>query len=296
MARPCPGPVPCRFDLTVSDLPSVSASEPPTPPTGLSASRVRVVRGERVVLSDVDVQVADGEILAVCGPNGSGKSTLLGALAGLVPVASGHVRLDGQALHRLRRREIARRISFLAQNAPSAEGLSVRELVTLGRHAWRGPLQPLRPDDRRAVDWALSVTGMVAMAERDTVTLSGGERQRAHLAMALAQGGRYLLLDEPTSFLDPRHQLDLLELVRDLNRTHELTVVWVLHDLNQAAQYSNRVVLLSDGAVQADGPPEVALHPDNVARAFNLRITHVPHPETGQLLCVPCVDQEPHGP
>ena len=267
--------------------------EPDETPSGLNAQSVRVVRGQRAILGGLDLQVDPGEVVAVCGPNGSGKSTLLGALAGLVPLAAGRVVLDGQDLNRLRRREIAQRIAFLAQTAPRADGLSVRELVTLGRHTWRGPLQPLRPEDTRAVDWALSVTGMTDMAGRDTATLSGGERQRAHLAMALAQGGRYLLLDEPTSFLDPRHQLDLLHLVRDLNRTHGLTVVWVLHDLNQAAHYSNRVVLISEGAVHADGPPDLALHPNHVASTFNLRVTHVPHPETGQLLCVPCADQEP---
>jgi iron complex transport system ATP-binding protein len=267
--------------------------EPDETPSGLNAQSVRVVRGQRAILGGLDLQVDPGEVVAVCGPNGSGKSTLLGALAGLVPLAAGRVVLDGQDLNRLRRREIAQRIAFLAQTAPRADGLSVRELVTLGRHTWRGPLQPLRPEDTRAVDWALSVTGMTDLAGRDTATLSGGERQRAHLAMALAQGGRYLLLDEPTSFLDPRHQLDLLQLVQGLNRTHGLTVVWVLHDLNQAAHHSNRVVLISEGAVHADGPPDVALHPDHVASAFNLRVTHVRHPETGQLLCVPCAEQEP---
>jgi iron complex transport system ATP-binding protein len=245
------------------------------------------------MLRGVDLQVAPGEVVAVCGPNGSGKSTLLAALAGLVPVRAGRVTVDGAPLARLHRREVARRIAFLAQSAPAAEGFSVRELVALGRHPWRGPLQPPGAQDRRAIDWALSVTGMAELAGRDVATLSGGERQRAHLAMALAQGGRYLLLDEPTSFLDPRHQLDILKLVRDLNHAHGLTVVWVLHDLNQAAHFSDRVVVLSDGAVRADGPPGAALHPDHVAAAFNLRITHVAHPETGALLCVPCAEQDP---
>lgn len=271
----------------------MSESDPNSPTSGLRVSGAGVVRGGRVILRNVDLQVPTGDVVAVCGPNGCGKSTLLGAMAGLVPLATGRITIDGENLHRLRRREIARRIAVLAQNAPQAEGLSVRELVTLGRHAWRGPLQPLGPDDSQAIDWALSVTGMTGMAARDAATLSGGERQRAHLAMALAQSGRFLLLDEPTSFLDPRHQLDILQLVQDLNRTHGLTVVWVLHDLNQAAHYSNRIVLISNGAVLSHGRPEAALHPDHVAAAFNLRITHVPHPETGQLFCVPCVDQDP---
>ncbi|SDF88864.1 iron complex transport system ATP-binding protein [Limimonas halophila] len=260
--------------------------------TGLHAAGITVVRGGRPILRDVDVRLATGGVMAVCGANGSGKSTLLAALAGLVPVAAGSVSVDGEAIHRLRRREVARRIAVLTQGAPAAEGFSVRELVHLGRHPWRGPLQPAGREDRRAVEWALDVTGTAALAERDVITLSGGERQRAHLAMALAQGCSYLLLDEPTTYLDPRHQLDILHLVRELNRTHGLSVLWVLHDLNQAAHYSDRVVVLAEGRVQADGPPAEALHPDHVAAAFNLRVLRLPHPETGQPLCVPSAEQD----
>jgi len=260
--------------------------------TGLRAQGLRVDRGGRTLLTGIDLHLASGDVVAVCGANGSGKSTLLAALAGLVPTAHGAVSVDGLALTALRRREIARRIAVLTQGVPAAEGFSVRELVALGRHPWRGPLRPPTPDDREAVAWALSVTGMDTLAERDAGTLSGGERQRAHLAMALAQGARYLLLDEPTTYLDPRHQLDILKLVRDLNREHGLTVLWVLHDLNQAARYSERVVLLAEGCVRVDAPPAQALHPDHVAAAFNLRVLHLPHPETGELLCVPSAQQD----
>ncbi len=260
--------------------------------SGLHARGLRVERGGRTLLTGIDLHLAPGDVVAVCGANGSGKSTLLAALAGLVPVADGAVTVDGLALTGLRRREIARRIAVLTQGVPAAEGFSVRELVALGRHPWRGPLRPPTPDDRDAVAWALCVTGLDALAERDAGTLSGGERQRAHLAMALAQGARYLLLDEPTTYLDPRHQLDILHLVRDLNREHGLAVLWVLHDLNQAARYSERVVLLADGRVRVNAPPEHALHPDHVAAAFNLRVLHLPHPETGELLCVPSAQQD----
>jgi len=261
----------------------------------LRATGLRVARGGRALLDAVELDLPSGEVVAVCGANGSGKSTLLAALAGLVPLAAGSVTVDGAPVHRMRRRDIARRIAVLTQGAPAAEGFSVRELVHLGRHPWRGPLQPPGRADRDAVDWALTVTGMTALTDRDAGTLSGGERQRAHLAMALAQGGRYLLLDEPTTYLDPRHQLDILDLVRDLNRTHGLTVLWVLHDLNQAAHYSDRVVVLANGGVQAEGPPAQALAPGHVAAAFNLRVLHLPHPETGEPLCVPSIHQDMPG-
>lgn len=220
----------------------------------LQANDIRVRFGKNTVLAGVDVTVRRGEWVALLGCNGSGKTTLLRVLAGLLRPDSGDVLLNDVRLDSLSRREIARRLALLPQSTSLVPGLTVRQLVRQGRYAARGPLGMLGDTDDAQVREAMVATGVRELADTPLERLSGGQRQRARLALALAQDAPVLLLDEPTTYLDVRHQIEVMELVRDLQRERELTVVSVLHDLTQAARYADRIVALRDGIVHADGP------------------------------------------
>jgi len=221
--------------------------------TPLRADGVRVRFGGHTVLDGVDLAVGAGEWVSLIGRNGSGKTTLLRVLAGLLPPSEGVVRLDGTPLADLPRRAVARRLALLPQATPYVHGLTVRQFVRQGRYAARGPLGMLGDADDPQVRAALRDTGVAQWADTPVERLSGGQRQRVRLALALAQDAPVLLLDEPTTYLDIRHQFDVLDLVRALQRERGLTVVSVLHDLAQAARYSDRVVALREGVVHADG-------------------------------------------
>lgn len=250
-----------------------------------SVDGVRVSYGDQVVLSDLSVRFSRGQVTALVGPNGSGKSTLLRAMADLHRPAEGAVLVDGHDVTTFSARELALRLSFLPQATLAPESITVRELVEYGRYPHRGSFGRMRPTDVEAVEWALSATRLHPFADRPIDTLSGGERQRAWIAMALAQRTRLLLLDEPTTYLDIRYQVETLDLVRDLVDDHGLTVVVVLHDLNQAAVYADRMVLLSDGRLAADGPPDHVLRPEVVADVFGLPVTVATDPCTGSPTC-----------
>jgi iron complex transport system ATP-binding protein len=236
---------------------------------------------------DLDIDVPPGEITAIIGPNGSGKTTLLRTLARLQEPDRGVVYLDGDAIAEHSTREVARRLAILPQSAHPPEGVTVEELVAYGRHPHKGLLSPADQDDREAIAWALDVTETTPLADREVDSLSGGERQRAWIAMALAQETDILLLDEPTNHLDLRFQVETLSLVRSLNRDHGLTVGWVLHDLNQAAAYSDRMVLMHDGEVARRGTPEQTMTPDVLEEVFGLPVTVTRHPTADTPFVIP---------
>jgi ABC-type cobalamin/Fe3+-siderophores transport system ATPase subunit len=256
-------------------------------PAPLSATSLSVELGGSTIVHDVGLDLAAGEITALVGPNGSGKSTLLRTLARVLRPSTGAVLLDGRELHARPSREVARRLALLPQDASAPDGVTVRRLVELGRQPHIARLGFLRRADREAVTWALDAAGVAAFADRLVDTLSGGERQRAWLALALAQKTSLLLLDEPTTYLDVRHQIDVLELVRRLNREHGLTVCWVLHDLNAAAAYSDQMVWLRDGRVVARGTPADLLNADLVRRTFDVEATVLTEPRTGRPVFLP---------
>ncbi|GGS30578.1 ABC transporter ATP-binding protein [Actinokineospora fastidiosa] len=249
----------------------------------IRASGLRVGFGPRTVLHDVDVDVPRGQWLALVGRNGCGKTTLLRVMAGLLRPDRGTVTVDGSPLAGLSRRDIARRIAVLPQSMPDS-GLTVRELVRQGRYAARGPLGMLAGGDDPAVTAALADTGTAAYADARLDRLSGGERQRARLALALAQGAPVLLLDEPTTYLDIHHQLDILDLVTRLRAERGLTVVTVLHDLAQAARYADRVIALRDGVVHADGPPAATVTPALLREVFTVE-GRVWRDDRGRITC-----------
>lgn len=253
------------------------------------------LRSERLVLShdgppvldDVDVELVPAGVTAFVGANGSGKSTLLRTLARLHKADAGAVLLDGRDIAQLHTKALARELAMLAQSPQLPDAVSAREIVELGRYPHQGLLGRMTEHDRDAVSWALGVTGAEALADRGVGQLSGGERQRVWIAMALAQQAKVLLLDEPTTFLDLRYQVDVLELIRELADEHGITVGVVLHDLNQAAAWSDRMVVLAHGKVLASGPPERVLTGENVREAFGLDVDVVNDPETGLPTCLP---------
>lgn len=250
--------------------------------SGFRASRLHVSYGQRYVLDGIDLAIAPGGITALVGPNGSGKSTLLKALARLKAVRDGAVLLDDAMIARLPSAEVARRLAVLPQAPAAPAGMTVAELVEQGRFPHVGPLRMLRRQDHDAVREALALTGMDGVAERPLDQLSGGERQRAWIALALAQATPWLLLDEPTTFLDIGHQLEVLDLVERLNRERGITIVLVLHDLSQAARVADRMVVLQQGRIHSDGTPEVVLTPAMLAEVFGIAARIIPDPDTGR--------------
>lgn len=225
----------------------------------------------RDVLRGVDLRIGAGELVALIGLNGCGKSTFLRLAAGLLAPSGGRVLLEGDEAAGLSRRTAARRVALLHQSAPSVPGLTVRQLVRQGRYATRGPLGMLRDAYDEVTARALADVGVTAWADRPVDALSGGERQRVRLAMALAQDTRLLFLDEPTTFLDLRHQLEVLQTVVRLREERGLTVVMVLHDLNHAARFADRIVALNDGRVAADGTPHEVVTPALLAEVLGVR-------------------------
>ena len=253
----------------------------------LRADTVSIGYGQRIVVEDLSLELMKGGITALVGPNGSGKSTLLKTLARLLKPSTGEVYLNGTAISRMSTSVVAQEIAVLPQGPVAPAGLTVGELVEQGRYPHAGPLKMLRKQDYAAIGEAMRLTGMEDFANRSLDSLSGGERQRAWIALALAQETPVLLLDEPTTFLDIGHQLEVLELVEQLNRERGMTVVLVLHDLNHAARYASRMVALKDGEIVADGPPSEVLTAELLDFLFGVHAHIISDPETGKPVCLP---------
>ncbi|WP_158682615.1 iron-enterobactin ABC transporter ATP-binding protein [Cronobacter sakazakii] len=243
--------------------------------------------GDFRVADGLNVAIPDGKFTAIIGPNGCGKSTLLRTLSRLMKPLGGQVRLDGEAIQHFATKEVARRIGLLAQNASAPGDITVAELVARGRY----PHQPLftrwRDEDERAVQKAMEATGVTALADQSVDTLSGGQRQRAWIAMVLAQETSILLLDEPTTWLDISHQIDLLELLCALNREQGYTLAAVLHDLNQACRYANHLIALRDGKIIAEGAPSEIVDAALIEAIYGLRCMIIEDPVAGTPLVVP---------
>ncbi|MFP5317795.1 MAG: ABC transporter ATP-binding protein [Acidimicrobiia bacterium] len=253
----------------------------------LGADSVRLAYDDRVVVHDLSITIRPGRITVIVGPNACGKSTLLRALARLLKPKAGTVHLDGQAIGKLPTREVATRLGILPQSPVAPEGLTVADLVARGRNPHQRWLQQWSADDEEAVAEALAATGTAELATRPVDELSGGQRQRAWIGMALAQGTPILLLDEPTTFLDLAHQVEVLDLLARLNRDEGRTVVLVLHDLNQACRYAHHLVAMVDGGIAAEGPPAEVVTEELVERVFGLAVRILPDPVTGSPLVVP---------
>ena len=253
----------------------------------LQARGLRLGYGDRPVLDGLDLVVPDGSFTVLVGPNACGKSTLLRGLARMLRPRAGSVLLDGAEVSSLPAKEVARRLGLRPQGPTAPEGMTVVDLVGRGRYPHQGLLGRWSAADEAAVAEAMAVTGTADLAGRDVEELSGGQRQRVWLAMALAQQTPLLLLDEPTTYLDIAHQVEVMDLLADLHDAGGRTLVAVLHDLNHAARYATHLVAMREGAVVAQGPPAEVVTAELVEAVFGLRCRVVPDPETGTPLVVP---------
>lgn len=248
---------------------------------------------DRRLFSEVSLDPMQGEVLVLLGANGAGKTTLLKILAGQLQPQSGNVTVDDQPISRYGRQALARRLAFMPQFEQRDCALSVREVVRLGRSPHRGWWLPLTSDDERYVDEAISAMDLSQLAERQVTQLSGGEWRRMILARVLAQRASILLLDEPTDGLDLKYQYECLALARGLVRKRQLAAVLTLHDLNQAAMFADRIALLGESRMLGIGTPEQVLTPEQIRRAFGIRVTITPHPIYHTPMVVPCMDEAP---
>jgi iron complex transport system ATP-binding protein len=254
---------------------------------GLRTRDLRLAYDRLVVIEQLSLALPTGKITALVGPNGCGKSTLLRALARLLKPAGGVVFLDGAQVAHMPTRALARKLGILPQSPVAPEGLSVKDLVAQGRYPYQGFLDGWSREDEASVEDAMRATGIADVASRPVETLSGGQRQRAWVAMTLAQRTEYLLLDEPTTYLDMQHQVEVLDLLYELNRERGCTVVMVLHDLNHAARSADHLVALRNGVVYVEGAPSAVVEREMIRAVFGVECHVMPDPLTGAPFCIP---------
>ncbi|GAA4066636.1 ABC transporter ATP-binding protein [Actinomadura miaoliensis] len=280
--------VPPSSGSATADATADAADEDARPPVRLEARGLSVGYGDRLVIEDLDLELPGGAFTVIIGPNACGKSTLLRTLARLLSPRGGAALIDGADVHAMPTRELARRLGVLPQSPVTPEGLTVADLVARGRQPHQRWFRQWSAADTAAVERALRLTGLTDLRDRPVDALSGGQRQRVWIAMTLAQDTDALLLDEPTTFLDLAHQIEVLDLLRRLNRgSTGRTVVAVLHDLNQACRYADHLVVMKDGRVVAQGPPGEVMNADRLGEVFGLGGVVVPCPVTGAPLVVP---------
>ncbi|SSC67946.1 ABC transporter ATP-binding protein [Ciceribacter selenitireducens] len=253
----------------------------------LTASALSAGYGEALVLNELSLAVPPGKITTIVGANACGKSTLLRTMSRLIAPRQGHVLLDGKSVHRTPTRELARTLGLLPQSPIAPEGITVSDLVSRGRHPHQGMFSRWTRQDDEAVAGALNATKTADLADRPVDELSGGQRQRVWIAMALAQQTEILLLDEPTTFLDISHQVEVLDLLTDLNHTRGTTIVMVLHDLNLAARYADHLVAIESGRLHVAGRPEDVLSEQTVREVFGLESRIITDPTSGRPIMLP---------
>jgi len=253
----------------------------------LAIENLSVGYGDRAVITHLDLQVPPGQVTAIVGANACGKSTLLRSMSRLLPPKGGQVLLDGKQVHRMPAKELARTLGLLPQSPIAPEGITVADLVGRGRHPHQRLLSRWSKADDMAVADALDATHTADLAERPVDELSGGQRQRVWIAMALAQQTDLLFLDEPTTFLDVSHQIEVLDLLTDLNHRRGTTIVMVLHDLNLAARYADQLIALADGTLYAAGSPHEVLTEDCVRAVFGLDSKVLEDPVSGRPMMLP---------
>lgn len=250
--------------------------------TGLS-----IAYEDRLIVEDLNIQIPQGKITALVGANGSGKSTILKTMARLMQPKAGQVLLDGKSIHKQSTREVAKQLAILPQNPTAPEGLTVTELVSYGRFPYQKGFGSLKEEDKKMVEWAIEATGLNEFHDRPIDQLSGGQRQRAWIAMALAQDTDILFLDEPTTFLDMAHQLEVLQLLEELNISSQRTIVMVVHDLNHATRYAHHMIAIKQGKAAAIGSPQEVMTTEVMREVFGIEADIITDPRTGVPLCLP---------
>ncbi len=235
--------------------------------------------GDKEILKEISFSVNRGEFLAIIGPNGAGKTTLLKCMIRILRGGVGSIKINAQDLSSFKQRELAKLVSYVPQSDGRVFPFTVREFVTMGRYPYLSPFSALAPADVEAVEHVLEVTRMAAFGERLIDTLSGGERQKVFIAAALAQGGQLLLLDEPATFLDYRHQVEIYEILQQINKEKKVTIVAVTHDVNSAIRHSERVLALKDGVITFDGPARRIADNGILEQLYDTSFFVTTHPE-----------------
>lgn len=253
----------------------------------LSASHLTLGFGDKIIIDDLNVEIPKGKITVLIGPNGCGKSTLLRSLARLLKPKEGQVILNGEAISKLQTKEVAKQLAILPQGPTTPNGLTVYELVKQGRHPYRQFIKQWSREDEAAVQEALQATNLTELSERPIDALSGGQRQRAWIALTLAQQTDLILLDEPTTYLDMTHQIDVLDLLFELNEKDGRTIVMVLHDLNLASRYAHHLIAIKDKKVFAQGKPAATITAELVFKVFDMKCNIACDPFFGTPMCIP---------
>ncbi|WNS80519.1 ABC transporter ATP-binding protein [Domibacillus sp. DTU_2020_1001157_1_SI_ALB_TIR_016] len=252
----------------------------------LRAEQVNIGYGAATIVEDLTVDIPAGKVTTIIGPNGCGKSTLLKTMARLLNQNSGSVYLNGADIHRLSTKEIAKQMAILPQTPEAPAGLTVYELISYGRFPHQKGFGALNAHDKEVIQWAMDVTGTADFRDREIDALSGGQRQRVWIAMALAQETDLILLDEPTTYLDLAHQLEVLELLQELNEREGRTIVMVLHDLNHAARFADYLVAMRKGSIICEGTPETVMTKENLRSVFQIDAEIVRDPRSGKPVCL----------
>lgn len=240
---------------------------------------------KQVVFSELSTSIEEGKITTIIGPNGCGKSTLLKTIGRILNKKSGSIYIQDQNMEQLHTREIAQRLAVLSQNPAAPSGLKVEELISYGRYPHRKNIGRLTSKDKEMIHWAMSITHTLSFRDRSIEQLSGGQRQKVWLAMALAQETKILLLDEPTTYLDMAHQLEVLHIVQQLNEQHGCTIVMVLHDINHAARFSHQIIAMRSGTIVAEGAPDEIMTSKVLADVYHIDARLMIDPETGCPVC-----------
>lgn len=252
----------------------------------LYAEHLDIRYGDRKIVENLSIAIPDQQVTAIIGANGCGKSTLLKALTRMIPHQAGAVILDGEQMTRQHTKKIARKLAILPQTQEAAHGLTAGELVSYGRFPYQSGFGRLTQRDYEVIDWALDVTGTMPFKHRTIDALSGGQRQRVWIAMALAQETEIIFLDEPTTYLDMAHQLEVLELLEKLNREQKRTIIMVLHDLNQAARFAHFMIAMKNGKIVKAGSPEDVMTAEILRTVFNIDAEIARDPRTNKPTCV----------
>lgn len=240
---------------------------------------------KELVFSKLSTTIEEGKISTIIGPNGCGKSTLLKTIGRILHKKSGNIYIQDQNMEKLHTRDIAQKLAVLSQNPIAPNGLKVEELISYGRYPHRKNIGRLTPKDKEMIHWAMSITHTLPFRDRNIEQLSGGQRQKVWLAMALAQETKILLLDEPTTYLDMAHQLEVLHIVKKLNEQHGCTIVMVLHDINHAARFSHQIIAMRNGNIIAEGVPEQIMTPEVLEDVYHIAARIMIDPETGCPVC-----------
>jgi iron complex transport system ATP-binding protein len=253
----------------------------------MAASKLSAGYNGIPVFRDFDIEIPEGKITTLIGSNGSGKSTILKTMSRIIAPSDGAVYLEGKSIHGMSTKLVAQKLALLPQGVEAPSGITVGDLVEYGRFPYRAKLSGLTPKDREIIRWALSCTDMTELADREMDQLSGGQRQRGWIAMALAQKTGILFLDEPTTYLDISHQLEILQLLRRLNTQQRVTIVMVLHDLNHAVMFSDYLAAIKDGKKHSFGSPEDLITPRTLREVFNVEAEVIRHPVLDVPVCLP---------